>query len=257
MSRPTHSTPRSSPSGTGAPMRSSQRSRPPRWLQRCTRGHQPPETGRDAVGPAVRLVRRSASIVPGRSLSAKSSGRSIAPVASTIRCARIRQSAPPALDRDRRSRRRRARRPRSSASSTRGRPSEPDASSAGPARPGSRARRLRPRPRGRRARRRRRARRSARASCRSAAASAGDDEPPLARERLGDEPVLELDERRAQHRLRADLDERVRLLLAGREDAARRGRGRCERKPPRTPLPHERRRERLALAALVLSRRRT
>ena len=40
------STVASSPSGTGAPMRSSQRSRPRAWLQRWTRGLQPPLTRR-------------------------------------------------------------------------------------------------------------------------------------------------------------------------------------------------------------------
>ena len=55
--RPTHSTAGSSPSGTGAPIRSSQRSRPRAWLQRCTRGLQPPLTGGDAVGVAVRRGR--------------------------------------------------------------------------------------------------------------------------------------------------------------------------------------------------------
>ena len=49
--------PRSSPSGTGAPMRSSQRSRPRAWLQRWTRGLQPPVTGGHAVGVAVRRGR--------------------------------------------------------------------------------------------------------------------------------------------------------------------------------------------------------
>ena len=91
---PTHSIPRSSPSGTGAPMRSSQRRRPRAWLQRWTRGLQPPETG---VAPAGRPYRSKAlaSMSPGTSLSGKIAGRSIAPVASTIRFARIRQSRRP------------------------------------------------------------------------------------------------------------------------------------------------------------------
>ena len=91
---PTHSIPGSSPSGTGAPMRSSQRRRPRAWLQRWTRGLQPPDTG---VAPAGRPYRSKAfaSISPGTSLSGKIGGRSIAPVASTIRFARIRQTRLP------------------------------------------------------------------------------------------------------------------------------------------------------------------
>src|SRR5829696_811997 len=42
----------------------------------------------------------------------------------------------------------------------------------------------------------------------------GRDEPPFAGGRLGDESVLNLDERRTDERPTADLDERVRLLLA-------------------------------------------
>ena len=47
------------------------------------------------------------------------------------------------------------------------------------------------------------------------------DEPSLAGQRPRAQPVLELDQRRPLHRPLTDLDERVRLLLAGRVDAAR------------------------------------
>ena len=94
---PAHSTPRSSPSGTGARSGRPSRSRPPAWLQRCTRGLQPPETARTAVDSVGRDT-APASITPGRSLSSKISGRSSAPVASTIRLRADVPEAAAALD---------------------------------------------------------------------------------------------------------------------------------------------------------------
>ena len=48
-----------------------------------------------------------------------------------------------------------------------------------------------------------------------------EPEPSLPGKWLDHHPLLDLDLRRAQHRLRPDLDERVRLLLVGGVDAAR------------------------------------
>ncbi len=83
------------------------------------------------------------------------------------------------------------------------------------------------------------------------------DETALPRERLGDETVVQLDEGCPQQRPRfhvtwADLHERVRLLLARGIDTARPvAIDRAE--AAKHAVPHERRRERLAVAALVLS----
>ena len=163
-------------------------------------------------------------MVPGRSLSANTGGRSIAPVASTICFARIRHTRWPRSDRDRVVARIQA-----------DDPCAPECHLLvldSPSRSSTRPLQC-PRPRGPSAPRPTTSSRSARASCRSV--SRRREQPTLARERLGNEPFLEGDERRTDHRLRADLHERVRLLFAGGVDAAWTG-AIERRKPPRTPF---------------------
>ncbi len=82
-------------------------------------------------------------------------------------------------------------------------------------------------------------------------AGGAGDEPALTGERYRLEAVLHLDERRPQHRLRADLNERVRLLLVGREHPARPVTVDAA-EPTEDAVAHERGGEGLPLAALVL-----